>query len=216
MAPNRADLNSEAICKARHQVVSTKTDSNVASGSTAVVSKRTLCATGHHGCHTRFSAQSGCGGEGSRSSAHRLRRPVRRQPRAQSLLIVCAIQAAIVYPRGVTAKALAPARKPIERRIYELARKHCGDSQEFRIGLPNYRVSMERDIVTFTTRKDRILDGNARFPMLMPEAFEKARRVAPSWDIYYLKGLWRDWIGGKEEPKNPDAAFIAFCCKKYH
>ena len=49
--------------------------------------------------------------------------------------------------------------------------------------MPNYRVSMERDIVTFTTRKDRILDGNARFPMLMPEAFEKARRVAPSWDM---------------------------------
>jgi hypothetical protein len=83
-----------------------------------------------------------------------------------------------------------------------LARKHCGDSQEFRISLPklhikigttappfreivktnhlpDYRVSMERDIVTFTTRKDRILDGNARFPMLMPETFEKARRVAP-------------------------------------
>ena len=59
-------------------------------------------------------------------------------------------------------------------------------------------------------------DGNVCLPLLMPEAFEKARRVAPSWDIYYLKGLWRDWIGGKEEPKNPDAAFIAFCCKKYH
>ena len=74
---------------------------------------------------------------------------------------------------------------------------------------------MERDIVTFTTRKDRILDGNARFPMLMPEAFVKARRVAPGWDIYYLEGLWGDWIEGKEEPKNPDAAFIGFCRKKY-
>lgn len=68
--------------------------------------------------------------------------------------------------------------------MYELARKHCGDSQEFCIGLPHYRVSMERDIVTFTTRKDRILDGNARFPMLMPEAFEKARQVAPSLDSH--------------------------------
>ena len=35
MAPSRADLNSAAICKARHQVVFTKTDSNVASGSFA-------------------------------------------------------------------------------------------------------------------------------------------------------------------------------------
>jgi hypothetical protein len=32
LAPNRADLNNEAICKARHQVVFTKTDSNVALG----------------------------------------------------------------------------------------------------------------------------------------------------------------------------------------
>ena len=52
------------------------------------VRKSILCATGHHGCHTRFLAQSGCGGEGSKSSASRLRRPVCRQPRAQSLLIV--------------------------------------------------------------------------------------------------------------------------------
>jgi hypothetical protein len=37
LAPNRADLSSEAICKARHQVVSTKTDSNVASGSFAAI-----------------------------------------------------------------------------------------------------------------------------------------------------------------------------------
>jgi hypothetical protein len=33
MAPSVANLNSEAICKARHQVVFTKTDSNVATGS---------------------------------------------------------------------------------------------------------------------------------------------------------------------------------------
>jgi hypothetical protein len=39
VAPSRADLNTEAICKARHQVVFTKTGSNVASGSTVVISK---------------------------------------------------------------------------------------------------------------------------------------------------------------------------------
>jgi hypothetical protein len=47
--------------------------------------------------------------------------------------------------------------------------------------------------------------------LLRIKSFEKPS----SWDIYYLKGLWRNWIGGKEEPKNPDAAFIAFCRKKY-
>jgi replication initiator protein A len=62
--------------------------------------------------------------------------------RAQARLIVCVIQAAIVYPWGVTAKALTPARKPIERRIYELVRKHCGDSQESRIGLPKLHLKI--------------------------------------------------------------------------
>jgi hypothetical protein len=26
---------------------------------------------------------------------------------------------------------------------------------------------------------------------------------------------WRDWIEGKEKPKYPNAAFVAFCRKKY-
>jgi hypothetical protein len=135
-------------------------------------------------------------------------------------------------------------RKPLERRIYELARKHCGDSHQFRIGLPklhkkigtpaplfkfraafreiiktnhlpDYRVSMDRDIVTFTNRKARIIESNARLPLLMPETFEKAKRAAPGWDIYYLEREWRDWITDKEKPNNPDAAFIAFCRKKF-
>jgi hypothetical protein len=58
-------------------------------------------------------------------------------------------------------------------------------------------------------------DGNVCLPLLMFETFEKARRVAPGWDIYCLEGLRRDWIAGKEKPKNPDAAFLAFCRKKY-
>ncbi len=33
--PNRVDLNSEVICKARHQVFFTKSGTNVASGSKA-------------------------------------------------------------------------------------------------------------------------------------------------------------------------------------
>lgn len=73
-------------------------------------------------------------------------------------------------------------RKPIERRIYELARKHCGDAPSFKIGLdklknktgsssslrefrrivgkiittnhlPDYEISMFEDMVTFTNRK---------------------------------------------------------------
>jgi plasmid replication initiation protein len=134
-------------------------------------------------------------------------------------------------------------RKPIERRMYELARKHCGDSEVFRIGLPklhlkigttaplfkfraafreiiktnhlpDYRGSMDRDIVTFTSRRMPANDTNVRLPRLMPETFEKARRAAPGWDVYHLESQWREWIADKEKPKNPDAAFIAFCRKK--
>ena len=75
-------------------------------------------------------------------------------------------------------------RKPFERRIYELARKHCGDQKRWKVGLktlhkkigttaplkkfrfnlkklvetnhlPDYSVSMADDVVTFTTRAAR-------------------------------------------------------------
>jgi plasmid replication initiation protein len=135
-------------------------------------------------------------------------------------------------------------RKPLERRIYELARKHCGDSHQFRIGLsklhkkigtpaplfkfraafreiaktnhlPDYKISLLDDVVTFTSRRMSAREGNARLPLLMPETFEKAKRAAPGWDVYYLEREWREWIAGRDKPNNPDAAFIAFCSKKY-
>lgn len=72
-------------------------------------------------------------------------------------------------------------RKPLERRLYELARKHCGDSQAFKIGLdklhkkigttapirklrfnlrevektnhlPDYEITLSDDMVTFSNR----------------------------------------------------------------
>jgi len=75
-------------------------------------------------------------------------------------------------------------RKPLERRIYELVRKHCGDQPEWKIGLktlhkkigttapirklrfqireliktnhlPDYSVSMADDVVRFTPRRVR-------------------------------------------------------------
>jgi hypothetical protein len=135
-------------------------------------------------------------------------------------------------------------RKPLERRMYELARKHCGRREEFRIGLPklhikigttaplfkfraalreiikinhlpDYCVYMEGDIVTFTNREPRTIKGTTPLPLLMPGSFEKAKRAAPGWDVYHLEREWREWIANKEKPKNPDAAFIAFCRKKY-
>lgn len=136
-------------------------------------------------------------------------------------------------------------RKPIDRRIYELARKHCGDKPSFKIGLdklhkktgssstlrefrrlfgrllntnhlPDYAVSLSDDLVTFTNRHQNTAHANqGGFPFLKPETFEKAKAAAPGWDVYRLEGEWRDWIAGKDAPKRPDAAFVAFCRKRF-
>jgi hypothetical protein len=50
---------------------------------------------------------------------------------------------------------------------------------------------------------------------LKTDTFEKAKKVAPGFDIYFLVAEWREWIKRKgEHPKNPDSAFIGFCYKK--
>jgi hypothetical protein len=47
------------------------------------------------------------------------------------------------------------------------------------------------------------------------DTYEKAKKAAPGFDIYYLEQEWIEWIDKKgERPKNPDAAFIGFCRRK--
>ena len=137
-------------------------------------------------------------------------------------------------------------RKPVERRIYELARKHCGDDQAFKIGLaklhkkvgttapirklraqiraiegtnhlPDYAVSMDADMVTFTNRnwKPPVSERQSGWPFLKPETFTKAKAAAPGWDVYHLEREWQEWSAKKEPPKRPDAAFVAFCRKRF-
>lgn len=137
-------------------------------------------------------------------------------------------------------------RKPIERRIYELARKHCGNKPFFKIGLdklhpkigttapirklraqireiektnhlPDYAVSMSEDLVTFTHRdlQPVINADSSGFPYLKPATYEKAQAAAPGWDVYFLEQQWRDWIAKKDPPKRPNAAFVAFCRKRF-
>ncbi len=138
-------------------------------------------------------------------------------------------------------------RMPIERRIYEIARKHCGDAPSFRIGLdklhkktgsssslrefrrmigktittnhlPDYEISMDDDMVTFTNRnwKDTAPPPVPLFQglILRTDTYEKAKAFARGWDIYALEQQWREWIEKKGIPKNPDGAFIGFCKKK--
>lgn len=138
-------------------------------------------------------------------------------------------------------------RKPLERRIYELARKHCGSQGSWKVSLellqkkcgsnstrrefkrlvqnivrqdtdhghmPDYTVRLDGEQVLFKnkgTMQSKEEPRQGRLIFLKDETFEKARRAAPSWDIYYLEQEWRNWI--KSPPRNPDAAFIGFCKK---
>lgn len=139
-------------------------------------------------------------------------------------------------------------RKPIERRIYEIARKHCGDAPSFKIGLdklhkkigstaplrklrfqmqetiktnhlPDYEIALSDDVVIFTNRNWKYPTPPPslplfRGPLLRTDTYEKAKAVAPGWDVYTLAEQWREWIEKKGMPKNPDGAFIGFCKKK--
>jgi hypothetical protein len=49
--------------------------------------------------------------------------------------------------------------------------------------------------------------------MLKPETYEQARVAAPGWDVRALEQEWRAWAG--DVPKNPYAAFIGFCKKRF-
>ena len=51
---------------------------------------------------------------------------------------------------------------------------------------------------------------------LSTETYEKAKKVAPGWDVYFLEQEWREWVADKERPKDPDAAFIGFCKQRFH
>lgn len=146
-------------------------------------------------------------------------------------------------------------RKPLERRLYELARKQCGTQPEWKCGLdklkdrtgstssdkefrrlvkaickadeehnhmPDYAFRMEGDILTVTPKPEFLenyapkpeqdrLTGGYVIP-LSPDTLERARELAPTWDIKVLVGEWRTYAARqKEPPRNPDAAFLGFC-----
>jgi plasmid replication initiation protein len=139
-------------------------------------------------------------------------------------------------------------KKPIERRVYELARKHCGQQdiwacsvtilhkksgsrstlKEFRRAirhlskhdhLPDYAVAFdeEKDQVIFRNRgsvSPALPDeAGVSVAALRPETYEKAKALAPGWDIYFIEREWREWL--TEPPRSADAAFLGFCKKWY-
>ena len=138
-------------------------------------------------------------------------------------------------------------RKPLERRLYELARKHCGAQPRWPIGLatlrdkcgsgstvkefrrlvgkiiaddaahdhmPDYAFSIEGDNVLVHPKRGEAIAPlpSAALHVDEDETLEKARRLAPGYDIQGLLYDWREWVQKKGiVVHNPDANFLSFC-----
>ena len=134
-------------------------------------------------------------------------------------------------------------RKPLERRIYELARKHCGRQGSWQISvetllkksgsasprrvfrkmvrdmiavqpLPDYAMEeLPGDIIRFA-QKTPVVDQPP--PSLSEATREEARRLMPGSDVYALEADWRAMWARSGAPKlrKPDAAFLGWVRKR--
>ena len=132
-------------------------------------------------------------------------------------------------------------RRPLERRIYEIARKHCGNQPRWQIGLaklqektgsnaplkrfrlnvreiiqndhtPFYKIELTKDdLVIFRPREPK---RAATKKLVIPAwAEERARSIAAEkgWDYHALENEWRAFAN---DPDDAGAAFVGFCKKK--
>ena len=121
-------------------------------------------------------------------------------------------------------------RKPLERRVYEIARKHCGRQAEWRIGLetllkktgstsprrvfrrmirdiaeadglPDYRLEvMDGDIVFVRPRPEAFGAVAGEGPRLGAAAHDRARALAPGLDAHALEADWRRFWAASGRP----------------
>ena len=129
-------------------------------------------------------------------------------------------------------------RKPLERRVYELARKHCGRQPEWRVGVATlhkksgssapirvFRAALRRmvslgnlldydmeelpgDQIRFSRRNMVVELEGALGADLSPDTLAQARSMAPGADVYALQAEWRHSL--KRAPRAPDAAFLTW------
>ena len=115
-------------------------------------------------------------------------------------------------------------RKPLERRVYEIARKHCGAQRTWRIGLPSlhekagsdapvrvfraavrkmieadnlpdYTLSEEEGDIIRVHRRTLVEEAGPGSPVLAAATHDALRAVAPGWDVHALEAEWRGyWI----------------------
>ncbi len=131
-------------------------------------------------------------------------------------------------------------RKPLERRLYELARKHCGSQPLWRVSvatlwkktgsnspvrvframlresiradaLPEYHLAEEPgDMIQVRPRAVVLEPGEG--PVLAAETYAQARALVPGADIYALEAEWRAyWVrSGRPRLRAPDKAFLGW------
>ena len=122
-------------------------------------------------------------------------------------------------------------RKPLERRVYELARKHYGRQAEWCIGLellarksgsasplrvfrkmmrdmivadvlPDYHLSeVPGDIIMVRRRDVVVTPDTAAGSALRPATMDVARLAMPAWDVYVLQAEWHDMWHRSGRPK---------------
>ncbi|MDK3074549.1 replication initiator protein A [Sedimentitalea sp. JM2-8] len=134
-------------------------------------------------------------------------------------------------------------RKPLERRIYELARKHCGRQAFWTVSvdtllkksgsasprrvframlramiaaghLPDYDMAEEQgDLIRFAWR-GHVVDAPP--PVLKADTLDLARGMMPGADIHALEAEWRGvWVrSGGPRLRNADAAFVGWIRKR--
>ncbi len=135
-------------------------------------------------------------------------------------------------------------RKPLERRVYELARKHCGRQAEWVVSvetllkksgsssprrvfrkmlrdmiaadvLPDYEMQEEPgDLIRFVRRDVVVAAGTE--PVLSQEILDQVRQERPGVDVYALQAEWLEhWRQrGAIRLHSPDKAFVGWLVKR--
>lgn len=121
-------------------------------------------------------------------------------------------------------------RRPLERRLYELGRKHCGNQEHWSVGmetlqrkvgtsapakkftfnlrgiaktnhLPHYVLEMGDNHVTFVNREVSNYGSlGNEYPLLRTDTFENARKVASGLDVYQLEQDWHQYWDATGRP----------------
>lgn len=134
-------------------------------------------------------------------------------------------------------------RRPLERRLYELARKHCGHQPLWRVSvetllkktgsasprrvframlreiiadnrLPDYRLQEEPGDIVAVRPQDLIERTGA--PQPTPAALETARALRPGADVYALVADWQGFWArtGRKRLGSVDRAFLGWLAKR--